>query len=73
MVDVWSTAPPAPFLTIGEHVSVWTLGGDNFRIDSPHRSRVVRGYKLARVVAHETEKKLSPEERWQPTGKTGLN
>lgn len=60
MVDVWSVTP-CPSLTIGEHVSVWTLGEDSFRISSPHGSRVVRGYKFARVVAQETAKKLAEQ------------
>ena len=33
--------------------AVWTLGGDRFRIETPHGAREVDGFDRARELAHE--------------------
>jgi hypothetical protein len=49
--EPWQTNAAGPFLTIGE-VSVWTLGGDRFRVESPDGSQEVEGIDRARELAH---------------------
>jgi hypothetical protein len=48
----WQTNAAGPFLTIGA-VSVWTLGGDRFRVESREGSQEVEGIDRARQLAHE--------------------
>jgi hypothetical protein len=50
--EPWQTDAGGPFLTIGE-VSVWTLGGDRFRVESPEGAQEVEGIERARELAHE--------------------
>jgi ketosteroid isomerase-like protein len=45
--EPWQTSAAVPFLTIGE-VSVWVLGGDRFRVESPEGSQEVEGIDRAR-------------------------
>jgi hypothetical protein len=40
------TSAAGPFLTIGD-VSVWALGNDRFRIESPAGAEEVEGYEEA--------------------------
>jgi hypothetical protein len=49
--EPWQTNAAGPFLTIGE-VSVWVLGGDRFRVESPEGSQEVEGIDRARELAH---------------------
>ena len=49
--EPWQTDAAGPFLTIGS-VSVWTLGGDRFRIEGPEGNREVEGIERARKLAH---------------------
>jgi hypothetical protein len=50
--ESWRTNAAGPFLTVGE-VSVWTLGGERFRVESPDGSQEVEGIDRARELAHE--------------------
>jgi hypothetical protein len=50
--EPWQTNAAGRFLTIGE-VSVWTLVGDRFRVESPERSQEVESIDRAREIAHE--------------------
>ena len=50
--EAWMTNAPGAFLTIGS-VSVWTLGRDRFRIETPDGAREVEGFERARKLAHE--------------------
>jgi hypothetical protein len=52
LAESWRTNEAGPFLTVGE-VSVWTRGGDRFRVDSPGRSQEVEGIDRAKELAHE--------------------
>lgn len=49
--EAWQTNAAGPFLSIGE-VTVWALGEDRFRVDSPGRSQEVEGIDRARELAH---------------------
>jgi len=44
--EAWETTAAGPFLTTGE-VSVWALGNDRFRIESPAGAEEVEGYEEA--------------------------
>jgi hypothetical protein len=50
--EPWQANAAAPFLTIGG-LSVWTLGGDRFRVETPDEAREVEGFQQARELAHE--------------------
>jgi hypothetical protein len=53
--EPWQTNAAGPFLTVGS-VSVWTLGGDRFRVESPDGAQEVDGIDRAKQLAH----KLAP-------------
>ena len=53
--EPWQTDAAGPFLTIGS-VSVWTLGRDRFRVQSPDSEQEVEGIDRAKELAH----KLAP-------------
>ena len=62
------TGGAGPALTVGA-VTVWALGEERFRIESPQGHRHVRGYKLARVIAYEIAERLdSPSASRRPPG-----
>jgi hypothetical protein len=46
------TSAAGPFLTIGQ-VSVWSLGRDRFRVESPSGHEHIEGIERARELAHE--------------------
>jgi hypothetical protein len=50
--EAWQTNAAGPFLTVGS-VSVWALGGDRFRVESPDGAREVEGIERARELAHQ--------------------
>jgi hypothetical protein len=50
--EAWMTNAPGAFLSVGD-TAVWTLGGDRFRIETPHGAREVDGFDRARELAHE--------------------
>ena len=50
--EAWETSAAGPFLTIGE-VSMWALGNDRFRIESPAGAEEVQGYEEAERRADE--------------------
>ena len=50
--EAWETSAAGPFLTIGA-VSVWALGNDRFRIESPAGDEEVVGFEEARRRARE--------------------
>ena len=50
--DPWQTNEARPFLMIGD-VSLWALGKQRYRVESPSGSEEVEGLKRARHRAHE--------------------
>jgi hypothetical protein len=50
--EPWQTDAAGPFLSVGS-VSVWTLGRDRFRVESPDGVQEVEGIDQARQLAHE--------------------
>ncbi len=51
--EPWQTNAAGPFLAVGR-VSVWALGEDRFRIETPEEgSREVKGIERARELAHQ--------------------
>ena len=50
--ELWQTNAAGPFLTTGS-VSMWTCGGDRFRIETPDGAREVEGFERARELAHQ--------------------
>ena len=57
----WQTNATAPFLAIekaGGTVSVWSLGGERFRVEAPGHGSEVEGYEEARGLAHELADEL---------------
>jgi hypothetical protein len=47
----WETSTAEPFLRIGD-VSVWALGGQRFRVQSPSGVEEIEGFAEARELAH---------------------
>jgi hypothetical protein len=50
--EPWQTDAGGSFLSIGA-VSLWTLGGDRFRVECPEGAQEVEGIERARELAHE--------------------
>jgi hypothetical protein len=49
--EPWQTNAPGAFLMVGD-VSVWALGEDRFRVQSPDGYQEVEGIDRAREMAH---------------------
>ena len=50
--STWETGSAEPFLRVGP-VSVWALGGQRFRVQSPSADEELEGFEQARRRAHE--------------------
>jgi hypothetical protein len=50
--EPWQTNAPGRFATIGD-VSIWSLGEQRFRVQSPLGDEEVEGFEEARRRAHE--------------------
>ena len=50
--EPWESSAAGPFLTIGD-VSVWALGNERFRIESPAGPEEVEGFDEAQRRAQE--------------------
>jgi hypothetical protein len=50
--EAWQTNAPGPFATIGD-VSIWSLGDQRFRVQSPAGDEKIEGFAEARRRAHE--------------------
>jgi hypothetical protein len=57
--EAWQTNAAGAFLMVGG-VSVWALGEDRFRVESPNGSQEVEGIDRARQLAHQL---AAPPER----------
>lgn len=50
--EAWQTNAAGPFLTVGE-VGIYSLGKDQFRVQSPESEQVIQGHDQAVRRAHE--------------------
>ena len=50
--EPWQSSAAGPFLTVGD-VSVWALGHERFRIESPAGAKEVEGFEEAERRADE--------------------